>query len=435
MANLEYPRNREEAYLYGFADSGAFVPEPVTRKEAYLDRILEKFRAIEGAVVTPEMYGAKGDGIADDTYAVLTAISENETVFLPHKYKITDTITIESQKTVVCYGEINYTGTGSAFVISYSYVNLYINRLITTGNGIEMKPRAGEVLTHCQMDIVECNEIYCIGSGKIGIYLNCDDGIIQFCRFRINRLSGGDSIGTNTGIKFYTKTVYTQYCNGNEFDIGSICFFNKAILGDCVANSCISNTFSNLRFEQNNYSIEMANTRFYMSACFDEPTSGKIKVTDGTTCIIQVQTMLSESLFDIDVGHTYTSYFEFIGRILNSNGAQISTNLFITSQGIFAYGTVTPSTCTVLTTLISDLQVRYILNGGSLDLPAVRYGGIDNTILQKIIIHYHEANGVTGSFTFNFSDNTSQTVSFSKSVGVFIITPNKNNNGEWVAAL
>lgn len=435
MANLEHPRNREEAYLYGFADSGAQVPEPVIRKEAYLERILEKFRAIEGAVVIPEMFGAKGDGIADDTDAVKAAIAESDTVFLPHNYKITDSITIDAQKTVVGYGEIRYTGTGSAFIISHSYVNLYIKRLITSGNGIELRPAQGSVVTHCQMDIIDCDEIYCIGSGKIGIYLNCDDGIIQFCRFRVNRLSGGDAIGTNVGIKFYTKNASTLYCNGNEFDIASICFFDKAILGDCVSNSCISNTFNNLRFEQNNYSFDMANTRFYMSASFDEPSAGKIKITDNTTCIIEAQTLLSETLFDIDVNHVYSSYYEFKGQILNSWGSQVAMNLYITSQGIFTYGAITPSNCTVLTTLISDIQVRYILSGGSLDLPELRYGGVDFAILQKILIHYREANGVGGSFTFNFSDNTSQTVSFSDSDGAFLITPNKENNGEWVTVL
>lgn len=94
MADLEYPRTREEAYLYGFIDSGADVPEPVIRKEAYIDKILEMYR-IDRDVnsVSPEMFGAKGDGINDDTESIQTAINTGKTVKLTKDYKITESLT------------------------------------------------------------------------------------------------------------------------------------------------------------------------------------------------------------------------------------------------------------------------------------------------------------------------------------------------------
>ena len=47
MANLEHPTNREEAYLYGFIDSVYTIPEPITRKEAYLAKIVNNYQVRE----------------------------------------------------------------------------------------------------------------------------------------------------------------------------------------------------------------------------------------------------------------------------------------------------------------------------------------------------------------------------------------------------
>lgn len=46
--------------------------------------------------VTPEMYGAAGDGVADDTQAIKDALAASDYVMLPNKYKITDKIEIYS---------------------------------------------------------------------------------------------------------------------------------------------------------------------------------------------------------------------------------------------------------------------------------------------------------------------------------------------------
>lgn len=54
---------------------------------------------------TPEMYGAVGDGTADDTTPFQLAIQNHGTVVLANKYKITNTINVPSKRSVIFLGD------------------------------------------------------------------------------------------------------------------------------------------------------------------------------------------------------------------------------------------------------------------------------------------------------------------------------------------
>lgn len=83
---------------------------------------------IKSISVTPQMFGAVGDGVADDTAAVRAAIASGSTVYFPKgTYLITETITINDA--VRMYGAgiaastIKYTGSGYLFEIKTKFTN------------------------------------------------------------------------------------------------------------------------------------------------------------------------------------------------------------------------------------------------------------------------------------------------------------------------
>lgn len=63
--------------------------------------------------VTPEMFGAKGDGVTDDTDAFIScfdSVVNGGIVLIPAKrYKLSDCITVKGNTNIICHGRINYT--------------------------------------------------------------------------------------------------------------------------------------------------------------------------------------------------------------------------------------------------------------------------------------------------------------------------------------
>lgn len=74
--------------------------------------IQEIYTLIEGItsglhITTPELYGAVGDGITDDTEAVQQAFDEGNYIILSNDYKITSTLFLDGDKTVVGGGTLH----------------------------------------------------------------------------------------------------------------------------------------------------------------------------------------------------------------------------------------------------------------------------------------------------------------------------------------
>ena len=92
--------------------------EDVIRDVDSRTRLLEN---AEPGYATPQMYGAVGDGVADDTQALQNALAANSEVFLPKgTYLITQPIDLTSGKSLFSHnqeGVINYTGSGSVILL------------------------------------------------------------------------------------------------------------------------------------------------------------------------------------------------------------------------------------------------------------------------------------------------------------------------------
>ena len=107
-------------------------------------------------LVTPQMYGAVGDGVADDTQALFNALNENSSVFLPKgTYLITQPIDLSQGKTLFSQnqaGTIKYTGSGSVILLGRrSRVNglkilvssVNVNNVFNTDNRISRFSESG----------------------------------------------------------------------------------------------------------------------------------------------------------------------------------------------------------------------------------------------------------------------------------------------------
>lgn len=76
-------------------------------------------KEIADLAVTPQMYGAKGDGVTDDTQALVNALAENDTVFLPKgTYLIKTPLQVNGKKLYGCGIEstVKYQGSDCVFV-------------------------------------------------------------------------------------------------------------------------------------------------------------------------------------------------------------------------------------------------------------------------------------------------------------------------------
>lgn len=93
--------------------------------------------------VTPEMFGAVGDGVTDDTNAVQECLNNsNKFKILVGNYKITNSIIITGNdiKVLGTNSRINYNGTDSAIIISSLNDSvLELGLIYSQGNGIEIK--------------------------------------------------------------------------------------------------------------------------------------------------------------------------------------------------------------------------------------------------------------------------------------------------------
>lgn len=95
--------------------------------------------------ITPEEYGAVGDGTNDDTGAIVNAVQASLTLGKPlvmvHTY-LTDTIELKADNMqLYCYGEIKYLGTGYAVIVSGQFSRIMINSLNARyGSGMLITP-------------------------------------------------------------------------------------------------------------------------------------------------------------------------------------------------------------------------------------------------------------------------------------------------------
>ena len=220
---------RPDSWMPTAADVGALpsstvIPTVPTKVSAFTNDAgyLTEHQDISGKAnvtdvaiyITPEQYGAKGDGSTDDSIAIQAAISNagsSKVVYLAKKtYKISSGLLLNvSHSSFKCDGEILYDGTDAAVTLNaISNANIYIDR-ITASSGTALK--LDGTSNHVLSNNITVNYIL---SSVVGINLYTNGRSICYNDIHSNIIKS-----TETGLKVW---VEKSYVNDNRYHLGYI---------------------------------------------------------------------------------------------------------------------------------------------------------------------------------------------------------------------
>lgn len=193
------------------------------------------------AYVTPEMFGAVGDGVANDTMALLEMLSDGRPCVLNGTYKTIGMLAIPANRTIIVNGTIHYTGAECALRFNDPYV--YIGG---TGQIISDGEYCLDIKTHditVEKVIISCRTTNCIAAVNMtsistanGVYGNkISDVAIQ-----------GRSVNDPYGVGLYLHSQNDGWVNENFFEKINFIGFTLAIR---MHNETSAVTMNRNRFE------------------------------------------------------------------------------------------------------------------------------------------------------------------------------------------
>lgn len=194
---------------------------------------------VENGTVCPEQFGAKGDGVSDDTSAIEAAIQFCSNVVLIKKYSC-GALTLPKDCSITVKGEINLNGT----------ININKPKIAIKGNGtIKINSQIGFLLYGTSTDgcrDVTFQDVKIIGNQKntcIAITNTNDKGYVVYvyvnCTIR-NFTYGVHSYSTHSNKAWFTSISINgviENCNrAVHFEWGGTGSYIKSIIQPCVDN-------------------------------------------------------------------------------------------------------------------------------------------------------------------------------------------------------
>lgn len=194
---------------------------PQTLTDAQKEQARQNIGAQNALITTPQMFGAKGDGVTDDTAAIQAAINGASEIFIPEgTYKISSTISVPKNKRIT--GTIGTVITG----------NSSINGLTISGDNIRVD----------KLTIKNCNyAIYlsaynCVfrdlllRDSAVGCFFNTTGTYANYfydCSFKYNNIGlEGRMIFTSV---FYNIQVYKNTTFGIKANFRAVSFYSGYI--------------------------------------------------------------------------------------------------------------------------------------------------------------------------------------------------------------
>ena len=196
--------------------------------------------------VTPEMYGAVGDGVTDDTNAIQQAVnnSDNLQVYFGNKtYLISESIQL-SKFNIVNNGTIRYTGTDYAFVFApSSYIDGAYSKfgtVLSPNGGILHVDSSNVWIQYLTIDFKD----FKAGNSKDCVHIDVVGGNwVNEVRFVNGRFSGG-----NHGVYIdHSKKTGTWFTSHLTFDLVG---FEGVTHGVYLPSMVTRTSFTNCRAEE-----------------------------------------------------------------------------------------------------------------------------------------------------------------------------------------
>lgn len=195
VANIN---NSEVANIFTFPYSSTV--ETKTFIYEYIDYRTNNADGKAITYLTPEAFGAIGDGDSDDTNAInlclTVAASTGQSIVMARKYNITSPIELKQGGLNVDINDIVYTGMDAAIKISSMHNNIKVRSITSSGIGISFRADNNVAVLYNNVDV---NSIAAKSHGIV--FYNGLKGIYQNT-IRFNKIVAGGTF-TTTGETYY----------------------------------------------------------------------------------------------------------------------------------------------------------------------------------------------------------------------------------------
>lgn len=201
----------------------------ISQLQQQIAQLQEQIDIITNASISVEKYGAKGDGVTNDTNAIQSAITNNSSVVIPDgTYLVSEPIQLHSNMTLICQGKINCTWSSND---ETTYKGVFY------GDNLENVTIVG---ANIEATTPTDSSSYVPYSGGI-IFNSCENIIIKECHLKNIPFIAAILLRGCNG-------VIVENCEVDTFVYGGIMFENgtsNAKVNKCTIKNPTSKTYAN----------------------------------------------------------------------------------------------------------------------------------------------------------------------------------------------